>query len=599
MFKTIHRLFALEPQRRRWGYGVLFLTTVLNSGLEVIGIAMIIPLIAIVANPDAITAYPYLNLLPNLLGIESWNGMVLVLCMLFAGIVLIKNVYAVAFAYALLRFVSRGAESFTHRLLKYYISVPYMQFLQRNSAEMINSVTRQARGAYSVVSTALINLCADVTVALAIFAFLLFQSPIIVLTSLVVITPMFFIQHRIYSKRLIVAGAQLLQDSESQISSLQDCFRSIRETKVYGREASVLRDFNAVQRSFSKHWMTGQVLSRLPALVAEVVLVVCVCASLIYLVLSGEQASSIFGTLGLLAAAFHRLVPLMNRALNSISLLYEHSTAIDLLSADIRQADRLERETPKDAGVVLKFEEAITLDRVSLRFADADAPIIDEISVRIGRGEVIGIAGKTGAGKTTLVNILIGLIRPTGGIVRVDDADIQGDIRAWQRNIAYVPQSVFISDVSVRANIVFDTTQKSVDDAEIWHVLDQVALREVVEAMPEGLNTQLGEHGARLSGGQAQRLGLARALYADRPVIMLDEATSALDNVTERQVSAVINSLRGKKTVILIAHRLQTLQDCDRVVYLAAGRIAALDTLDALVEKIPDFFRNVSDTAPV
>jgi len=590
MLTTIRQLLAVEQSGRLRGYGYLFLMTVANSALEVIGIAMVLPLIALVANPASIDAYPFLQSFKDVLVLTDWSEMVVVLCGAFLAIILIKNIYAVLFSYVLLTFVTKGAEDLTRRLFDYYLGLPYLRFLQRNSAEMINAITRQARGAYTVVSTALITLWADAAVAVSILGFLMVERPEVVLSCLAIAVPLFVLQNRIYARRLIDAGASLLQASEQQIFSLQDSFRSIREVRIYGRIAYVLDAFQKIQERFSRSWMTTQILSRLPALVAEVVLAFCVSAALIYLVLSQEDIGGIFSTLGLLAAALHRLVPVLNRMLNNANLMNEHRAAIAALHADILEADRLAANGVAEWLPAIPFSQAIELDRLSFRFPDSGESILTDVSLRIGMGQIIGLAGRTGSGKSTLVNLLAGLFDPTSGRVLVDGRDIQGCQREWQRNIAYVPQTVFISDSSVRENVALGAPHRVPDDQRIWAVLDQVKLRSIVEAMPDGLSTRLGELGTRLSGGQAQRLGLARALYTDRPVIVLDEATSALDNVTEREIGSVISALRGHRTVILIAHRLQTLRLCDRIVFLDGGRVAAVDSFERLTKQVSEFF---------
>lgn len=587
---TIRQLLAVERPGRLRGYGYLFLMTVANSALEVIGIAMVLPLIAIVANPASIDTYPWLQSFKAVLVLTDWSDMVVALCGVFLAVILIKNVYAILFSYVLLTFVTKGAEDLSRRLFNYYLGLPYLRFLQRNSAEMINAITRQARGAYTVVSTALITLWADAAVAVSIFGFLMLERPEVVISSLAIAVPLFVLQNRIYARRLIDAGAGLLQASEQQIFSLQDSFRSVREVRIYGRVGYVLDAFQKIQEGFSHNWMTTQILSRLPALVAEVVLAFCVSAALIYLVLSQEDIGGIFSTLGLLAAALHRLVPVLNRMLNNANLLNEHRTAIAALNADISEADRLAADESPACPLAIPFQQAIELDRLSFRFPNSRESILTDASLRIERGQIIGLAGRTGSGKSTLVNLLAGLFDPTSGRVLVDGRDIQGSQREWQRNIAYVPQTVFISDSSVRENVALGAPDRVPDDKRIWTILDQVKLRSVVERMPDGLSTRLGELGTRLSGGQAQRLGLARALYTDRPVIVLDEATSALDNVTEREIGSVISGLRGARTVILIAHRLQTLRMCDRIVFLDGGRVAAVDTFEQLTKQAPDFF---------
>ncbi|SCA56290.1 putative ABC transporter related protein [Candidatus Terasakiella magnetica] len=597
MLTIFKELLTLENKQRKWGYAGLFVLTVINSFLEAIGIALVLPLIGVVADSSVIHDYKLLQWVFNFLGFSEEKHFIYFVCLSFAGVIIFKNLYMVSFHYIQLKFIAAGAERISRNIYEYYLYLPFNQFIKRNSSEMVNNITRQARGVYSLVASAIINLSADSMVALMVVVVLTVAQPVIVLVSAFILVPLFFLQYKLYSKKLGDAGNHSLQASDDLLFCLQESFKSIKETKISGSENYLVKHFLGIQERVSKYWIVSQVLNRLPYLIAESVMVTCVVSALFYLLTTNETSSSIFATLGLMGAAFMRLVPMLNRILVGVNTLHEFRSSMGNIHKDLSVPLNQAPQNVAQITDAMPFSEKVSFQDVTFTFADSNESILQDLNFEIKKGELIGVAGETGSGKTTLINILCGLLTPSQGEILIDDKAISDQIRAWQLNLAYVPQAVFISDDSVRRNVAFGVEDQDIDDQNVIEALEKVALGPVLKDMPEGLNTSLGEHGSRLSGGQAQRLGIARALYQNRNMLILDEATSALDNTTEREISGAINNLKGDKTIVVIAHRLNTLKDCDKIIFLKKGKIDTVGTYEELSKARPDFFKKTEENS--
>jgi ATP-binding cassette subfamily C protein len=368
---------------------------------------------------------------------------------------------------------------------------------------------------------------------------------------------------------------------------------SIKETKVAGREDFFLRWFSEASRRFARASLVFSIMSALPRLVIEVVAVGGMLLVVTVILLRGDELSTAIPRLALFAMAAVRIIPSLTRLFSALSSIRFYGPAVPPLHRDLAQA--WEDETRlREATLTVRKEQPLLLDALEFRevgftYEGASAPALAGISLRIARGSSVGFVGPSGSGKSTLIDLLLGLLAPQSGRIVIDGVGLQGVVADWQRSIGYVPQSIYLLDDTIRRNVALGIADEQIDDHAVRRALRQAQLESLVERLPAGTGTVIGENGVRLSGGERQRLGIARALYHGPQVLVLDEATSALDHHTENEITRTIRALVGERTVIVVAHRLSTVQMCDTIFVLTNGRIADAGTFEQLLAHSAEF----------
>jgi ABC-type multidrug transport system fused ATPase/permease subunit len=364
---------------------------------------------------------------------------------------------------------------------------------------------------------------------------------------------------------------------------LQEGLGAVKDVILLGRETDFLAQYRVHNVQSAQAGQLQNTLQQLPRLWLELLAISGLAILVISMLAQGNALESILPTLGLFAAAAFRLIPSVNRVLGAVQSLRYGQSVIDILHSELNltKPDAVKTESP-----VAPFHSALELKNVTYGYPGASEPSLKGISLAIQRGESIGFIGGSGAGKSTLVDVVLGLLTPDAGKVTVDGKDIQVSLRNWQDQIGYVPQSIFLTDNTLRRNVAFGLSDTQIDDAAVKRSIRAAQLEEFVVSQPDGLETIVGERGIRLSGGQRQRIGIARALYHDPAVLVLDEATSALDNATEAEVMRAVTALHGKKTVLIVAHRLSTVEHCDRLYRLEKGQVVAEGSPQKMLEAI-------------
>jgi ABC-type multidrug transport system fused ATPase/permease subunit len=353
---------------------------------------------------------------------------------------------------------------------------------------------------------------------------------------------------------------------------LQQGLGGVKELLLFGREANCLDAYHGHNTGVATAVSRHQLLQQLPRLGLELLAVCALAGLVIVMLLTGRTLDSLLPILGLFAAAAFRLLPSANRVINAMQTIRYALPAVKVIHDELRLS-RVSVQPTAACASDIRLRDALTLEGVSFQYPGRSDATLHEINLRIARGSCIGFIGGSGAGKSTLVDVILGLQTPTTGRVCADSVDIQKNLRGWQAHIGYVPQAIFLSDDTLRRNVAFGLTDSEIDDAAVMRAIRAAQLDEFVASLPASLGTTVGERGVRLSGGQLQRIGIARALYHDPEVLVLDEATSSLDAATERGVMAAVRTLRGRKTLIIVAHRLSTVEHCDWLYRLEAGHI--------------------------
>jgi ABC-type multidrug transport system fused ATPase/permease subunit len=572
MTNTLRLIWEVLTRGQRRAAVVLLLLMVVGMLLETLGVGLIIPALALMTRGDLAARYPSFVRLLRMLGNPDREHLVV------GGMLALVVVYAIKAAFLTFlfwrqsRFVGRVQAELSHRLFATYLRQPYSFHLVRNSAELINNVVGEVTQFSQVCLMASLNLLTEMLIVVGISALLFAVAPVGALAVAAVFGLPVWVFHRLTGRHLLRWGTARQHHEHMRMQHLQQGLGGIKELLLFGREASCLDAYQRHNTSSTKAVNRHQLLQQLPRLGLEV-LAACALAGLVIVMLaSGRAPESLLPILGLFAAAAFRLLPSANRVINALQNIRYALPAVKVIHDEL-MLSRVSVHPTAPCASDIRFRDALTLERVSFQYPGRSDAALHEINMRIPRGSCVGFIGGSGAGKSTLVDVILGLQAPTNGAVCADGVDIQKNLRGWQALIGYVPQTIFLMDDTLRRNVAFGLADSEIDGEAVTRAIKAAQLDEFVASLPAGLETMVGERGVRVSGGQLQRIGIARALYHDPEVLILDEATSSLDAATERGVMAAVRTLRGRKTLIIVAHRLSTVEQCDWLYRLEAGQI--------------------------
>ena len=351
-------------------------------------------------------------------------------------------------------------------------------------------------------------------------------------------------------------------------------FGGIKETKIVQKEGYFLKKFDAEYESFAANHCSYQTLSYLPKPAMETVVISALLLVVMVKLLRGVESSYFVGTMSVFAVAAYRLLPSFNRISGYLSRIMFAKVSVDAVYRDLIVVEELEKnECESSVEKEIPFNEKVSVEGVSFRYPTSEHNVLDDVSLDIPKNKSVAFVGPSGAGKTTMADIILGILMPGKGCIKVDGVEISGDMYSWKKKLGYIPQAIFLMDDTIRNNIAYGIDENEIDDKRIEKVLEEAQLKEFIDTLPDGINTIIGEAGVRLSGGQRQRIGIARALYGDPEILVLDEATSALDTETETAVMEAIDNLNGRKTLLIIAHRLSTIENCDIVYEIKDNKV--------------------------
>lgn len=567
---SFRKMWSLLSRRERKSAFVLLFLMVMGMGLEMLGIGLVIPAISLMTQSDVGTRYPQLRPMLNFLGNPNQAQLIIGGMIGLVVVSVIKATFLAFFAWRQARFSFGLQVQLSQRLFAVYLRQPYTFHLQRNSAELMRNAFSAVDIVVHVCIVSTLQLLTEFLVLLGIFALLLMVEPVGAVVVVSVLGSAGVLFHRTTRGRIARWGIARQHHEALRVQHLQQGLGGAKEIKLLGREDEFLDQYRLHSRQDARVAEYQSTLQALPRLMLELLGVAGLATLVLIMITQGREPSSIVPMLALFAAAAFRLMPSVNRVLLAVQSLRYRLPYVNTLHSD------LGIETPDDASRALEslpLREQICLKDISYSYPGASSQALDKVSISIRRGESVGFMGSSGAGKSTLADIILGLLTPASGVVTVDGRNIQGDLRAWQNQIGYVPQSIYLTDDSLRRNVAFGLSDGKIDDDAVRRAVKAAQLEDFVRDLPAGLDTIVGERGVKLSGGQRQRIGIARALYHDPDVLMLDEATSALDADTERDVMDDVMALRSDKTILIIAHRLTTVQRCDRLYRLEKGRI--------------------------
>lgn len=568
---TARKIWDLLTFAERRSVVVLLGLMFIGMVLETLGIGLVIPVIALLTQHDFASRYPAFQKVLQSLGNPGQQILVTGGMLILVGVYFIKALFLAFLAWRQTCFAFGVQAQLSQRLFTVYLRQPYTFHLQRNSAQLICNVINEVNAfTFSGILPGLM-LLAEVLVLIGLCVLLLLVEPVGTLIAVSVLGTAAWGFHRLARGRIACWGEVRQRHEGLRFQHVQQGLGSAKDVKLLGREAEFLEQYR-LHNSQSAHVGRLQgTLQQLPRLWLEL-LAVGGFATLVFSMLAqGRALEAVLPTLGLFAAAAFRLIPSVNRVLGAMHSLRYVLPVSNTLHEELKLAAP-EPAAQRKFGVPA-FQAEIRLTNICYIYSNAPAPALKGLSISIKKGESVGLIGPSGSGKSTLVDIILGLLTPTDGQVMVDGQNIQASLRAWQDQIGYVPQSIYLTDDTLRRNVAFGLSNEQIDNADVQRAIKAAQLEEFVGSLPDGLETLVGERGVRLSGGQRQRVGIARALYHDPGVLVLDEATSALDTITERGVMQAVTALQGNKTILIVAHRLSTVEHCDRLYRLEQGLV--------------------------
>ncbi len=559
---------VLRPSQRRQAL-VLFGLMIVSMALETVGVGMILPVLALIAEPDIGARFPAVTPLLKSLGNPSQTELVVGALVALGIFFAIKNGFLAYMTWRKAGFVTEVQADLSQRLFTGYLRQPYTFHLQHNSAQLIRNINAEVTHFFNGLNS-LVDLLTQLIILLSVTALLLWAEPLGGLVVFAVLGGAGMLLHQITKTKLSRWGAARQFHDVKRIQHLQQGLGGVKDVKLLGREDDFLAQFAVHIKGNASIERKRILLGALPKLSFEFLAVIGMVALILTMLAQGKPIEVLIPTVALFAAAAFRLLPNIGSVMLHVQTLRFVGPVIDNLHAEI---SLLENTPHTKNAAPLAFHEGIELHDVAFRYAGAARLALTKISLQIPRGATVGFIGGSGAGKSTLIDVILGLLAPTRGKVLADGTDIQTNLRGWQDQIGYVPQSIFLSDDSLRRNIAFGLPEDQIDDLAVERAIKASQLEEFVAGLPEGLHTAVGERGVRLSGGQRQRIGIARALYHDPQILVLDEATSALDVATEEGVMQAVRALHGAKTILIVAHRLSTVANCDKLYRLEKGGV--------------------------
>lgn len=574
----------LGPADRRRLY-LLMPFVLLNALIQVAGIASVMPFLALVASPEIIESNAFLRLVYGTLGFTSEASFLVFVGVGVLVVLVISNAVAAWTHLSLLRFSWDMNHVLSVRMLREYLSKPYAFFLAYNTAGMAKNILGEVRQAVAGYLVSSMTLVAHFMTAALIFVLLVVVSPLLALFSLGVIGGSYMLIFRLVRKRVATAGRVRSSSNQARFKAANEALSGIKEIKVLGKEHPFLRRFRGPSWHFGRAMANQQVIGMLPRYVLESLAFGGMLLIVVVWLGQGRDLAVMLPTLGVFAFAAYRLMPALQSIFHGATSMRFNASAVHALYADAPNHDAGSGVMDRTGLRPLEFRHRLELRDIVFAYEGAAKPLFDGFSLAIEANTSVALVGATGSGKTTVVDLLLGLLTPQEGSLCVDGVPVTGeDLAAWRKNVGYVPQVIFLADESVAANIAFGVRSEDIDMAAVQRAARQANVHDfVVQELPDGYETLVGERGIRLSGGQRQRLGIARALYHDPGVLILDEATSALDNVTEESVFGAVMEIGASKTVVMIAHRISTVRECDVIHVLDHGQIIATGTFDELL----------------
>lgn len=588
--QLIRRALALFDRSTTRRFFLAIAGSVIVALGEVVALLLVLPLMQLITGDTTAGALPRIR---RLLGDPEDGRLAAYLaCAVILGFIS-KSLVALAIRWWTSGFVLRRGAVASSALMRYYLNAPYSMHVQRGAADLLRRMSDAMAQVFDRILNPAISLATELVTIAAMAATLLLVAPVPTLAVTVYFGLAAYLLQRLVRDRVRSSGEKLMTANLEILRYALQALAGIKEIQLRNDQEVFVQRYEDARLKAAREHRTMGFIGELPKYAMEVLFIgaIGIMTALSFALESRTQA---LGILALFAVAGFRVLPSCVRFIASLNLLRSGEEALNLVEEDSDAARRALVEVTSERPEALPLSDALTIRDLTFQYPDAESPVLVDIDLTIPAGSSLALVGRSGSGKSTLVDLVLGLQRPTSGSILADSVDIGEDLKAWQAGLSMVPQDVYLLEGSIRDNVYFTPGVDDPDDARLHAAIAQASLADLINELPEGLETQVGDRGTRLSGGQRQRVGLARALFRAPHLLVLDEATSALDNETEQEISRTITQLHGHITTILVAHRLSTVKHCDQVAFLEDGRVSAIGSFEELRQRSPAFARLVA-----
>ena len=595
MKDTIQKLLSLLPEGDLVKLAIIFIMMIAASLLALLGVGMVPVFVLAVVDSSRLYDLPILGEMLSAMDIISTRKLVGLGAVILLSIYAIKNAYMFFYDYINTRFMLRRVVLLQNRLFSAYMNSPYLLSLTRNSSELIRNISSESSRAINQTLKPMLAIMLHSIMIVVIASALFYTEPLISGLGILFFGGFSIIFLKITQKKMTWFGTQALRHRRSMMQAIIQGLGGFKDAKVLNRESFFLGVFGTHANRIQRYELWNNVLRALPIRIIEMLALGGVLFIAVAMILQGRDPEIIVPTISLFGAAVMKLKPSIFTLIDQVNSIRFNKHSIEQIWLDLnrlenrKQNDQLALNGDSKQKPKLKLGKSIELNDVSFVYPDSNIPAVKNISLRIPKNSAVAFVGESGAGKTTIVDVILGLLEPQEGTIEVDNQNVYNFTKLWQRNIGYVPQEIFLLDDTIRRNICFGIPDDEIDEESLKTAIFAAHLTELINDLEKGDKTRVGERGIRLSGGQRQRIGIARALYHNPQVMVMDEATSALDNITEKYVIDAIERLKGDKTIIMIAHRLSTVENCDTIYMMKNARLVASGTYDELLNTSPEF----------
>ncbi|MBQ2406919.1 MAG: ABC transporter ATP-binding protein [Lachnospiraceae bacterium] len=576
MLRILKKINILMDKRQKLSMLKLLIMMVISAGLESGAAMMVMAVVQVIILPtEQLVSGSTYQQITGILGISSPVQFSVLAILFLIALYIAKNLFQFFLQKSLFHFVYSNQFQTASNLMKNFVKRDYEYYLNAETSVIQRSITADVSNMYALIM-AVLQIFSEAIVAVFLVVTLATQDIVMTIVIAVLLVITLVVIKNIIKPIMNRTGKENQDYGASMFAWISETIQGIKEIKVAGREQYFINEYNKVGHGYVKAMERFSLFNNTPKLLIETVCVAGLLGYILVLIVSGVDVSGMISLLAAFGIAAMRLLPAASRINNQMtSMAFNEPFFFNVSDNLVEETDK--EHTDISYAVVAKeklpVNTAVSFEDITYHYPNSDKLIFDHANVTFPIGKSIGVVGASGAGKTTIIDILLGLLNLQSGRVLADGVDIQSHYREWLANVGYIPQMIFLLDADIRKNVAFGIPEEEIDDKRLWYALKEAQLDEFVKGLPEGVNTGIGERGIRLSGGQRQRIGIARALYNDPEVLILDEATSALDNGTEAAIMESINRLHGKKTLIIIAHRLQTIEKCDMVFRVENGSI--------------------------
>lgn len=592
MLTTIKELYFLLAKQQRRRLLKLQVLVVLMAFAEIAGVLAIGPFMALVGDIERLEGTGLVAQIYQNTGFEnptSFTFMVGFVVLLVLGGATCVSMYT---TWRLSMYASQVGAELSVRLYKHYMHQPWLFHASGSSSQLTNKISQECLRVTNNIIAPLMQMNAKAVLAFTMAAFIFLLNPLVALVGGVLFLVIYLILYKAVRKKLSGHGSTVSKTQQQRFKLMNEGFGGIKDTLLLGRQEDFNQRFEQSSRAFGQAHGATKALAFMPRYAMELVAFAAVIMLILYLLAITEGSlTEAIPLLSVYALAGFKMLPALQQIYTSAAMLRGNVAALDSIKEDLEASRDAELGVETDCRKMVP-KESVALHDVVFHYPGKSEPALDGLSLKIPVNRVIGLVGASGSGKSTAIDVLLGLIRAESGELEIDGTPLAAeDTRAWQNSVGFVPQSIFLADASIRENIAFGVPSERIDEDRVWQAAKMAHMEELLRELPEGMNTRVGERGIQLSGGQRQRIGIARALYDDASVLVLDEATSALDGITEKLVMDAIHDFAGQKTIIMIAHRLSTVKKCDRIYLLEAGRVVDCGSYDELAARNVTFQR--------